>query len=123
MLASRRCVVLKFAAAGRSLAVLTVVGLALSGCATDEQHRQEAYARHAQATAHAMPLRGQGEPELEEDGLPSQAPPPANRRQEPDDPREPFSPNYGKPIAPPLRTTAVDMPASSAPRPNYAAAN
>ncbi len=120
---SRCCVVLKFAAAGRSLAALTVVGLALAGCATDEQHRQEAYARHAQAVAQAMPLRGHGEPELEDDGLPSQTPPPANRRQEPDDPREPFSPNYGQPLPPPLRTTATDAPIASSPRSSYASAN
>ena len=33
--------------------------------------------------------------ETEDDGLPAQAPPPVGIRQLPDDPNEPFSPNYG----------------------------
>lgn len=35
--------------------------------------------------------------EVEDDGLPSQAPPPARIRQMPDDPSQPYSPNYGGP--------------------------
>ena len=37
----------------------------------------------------------QAAPTTEDDGLPAQAPPPAYIRQLPDDPSEPFSPNYG----------------------------
>lgn len=35
-------------------------------------------------------------PEIEDDGLPAQIPPVRRNRTEPDNPREPFSPNYGK---------------------------
>jgi hypothetical protein len=37
---------------------------------------------------------------IEDDGLPSQVAPPAGIRQQPDDPSEPYSPNYGGPRAP-----------------------
>lgn len=33
--------------------------------------------------------------EMEDDGMEAQVPPPTRIRQEPDDPSEPFSPNYG----------------------------
>ena len=79
--------------------------LALAGCASDAEQRREAYAQ-----AHAMratPPARQPAQELEDDGLPPQVPPPANRKREPDDPREPFSPNYGRPAAPPQRAALV----------------
>jgi hypothetical protein len=123
MLASRRSVVLRFAAASRALVVFTAVGLVLSGCAKDEQYRQEAYATQTRVSGQAIALNSKAEPELEEDGLPSQMAPPANRRQDPDDPREPFSPNYGKTATPPLRTTSVETPASQPSRASIASAN
>lgn len=108
MLMSRRCL-------ERKLVVMSavVVGVAsLAGCASDREQRREAYAHEAYAMrAAALPKRA-SEPELEDDGLPSQAPPPANRRLEPDDPREPFSPNYGKPAY--GKTAAVTVPAEPA---------
>lgn len=46
--------------------------------------------------------------EIEDDGLPVQRPPLLNRRKSPDDPSEPFSPNYGQP---PARQAANERPA------------
>jgi hypothetical protein len=81
--------------------------LALAGCASDEAHRREAY---AQANAmRAMPP-AQQPADVEDDGLPSQVPPPSNRKPEPDDPREPYSPNYGRPQTVPQRA-ALTVPA------------
>jgi hypothetical protein len=48
--------------------------------------------------------------EIEADGLPAQLAP-RNRAIEPDDPREPWSPNYGS--VPPTRATAVVKPAAA----------
>ena len=42
--------------------------------------------------------------DLEADGLPAQVAPPASIRTAPDDPSEPFSPNYGR------RASASDRP-------------
>lgn len=96
MLMSRSGVRRRFCALG---ALLTAAG-AVAGCATDQDYRREAaYARDAAAVRGPMSHARAAEPELEDDGLPSQVPPPANRRLEPDDPREPFSPNYGKTAA------------------------
>lgn len=44
---------------------------------------------------------------MEADGLPAQLPPPLHRKPEVDDPREPFSPNYGPPPQPSL---PADLP-------------
>lgn len=88
---------------------LLASALTLAGCASDEEYRREAYAQ-----AHAMratpPVRDQVQ-EMEDDGLPPQVPPPANRKPEPDDPREPFSPNYGKPAPAPQRAAFAPPPA------------
>lgn len=85
--------------------VLLAASSSLAGCATDEEYRREAMMRR-QAAIVAHQAR---EAELEADGLPSQMPPPVNRRREPDDPSEPFSPNYGRsPVAPQRTTIAPD---------------
>ncbi len=99
MFSSRRGVVLKSSAACLARIAVAAVALSVAGCATDEEFRREreAYMRHVQAQQQAMAAPRFREPELEEDGLPSQVAPPANRCREADDPSEPFSPNYGKP--------------------------
>ena len=72
------------------------VGLVVAGCASS----QAAYDNRSnvgapQQVAIAAPRKA----ELEADGLAVQAPPRVHKRLEPDDPSEPFSPNYGpKPI-------------------------
>lgn len=93
--------------------------LAVAACASDEEHRRDAYGHsggypqqgyiHPQHTAMAAGAANRGpytqhqksrQPDVEDDGLPSQVPPPVNRKRELDDPSEPFSPNYGNPNAP-----------------------
>lgn len=90
------------------LPALSMLALAISlaGCASDEEYRREAMMRH-QAAITSQQMR---EVELEEDGLPSQLPPPINRRREADDPSEPFSPNYGRTVNAPQRTTIAPEP-------------
>jgi hypothetical protein len=70
---------------------LVAAALAAGGCASNHERREQARAAHQ---AYAMRTAA-AQQELEDDGLPAQVPPPANRRREPDDPREPYSPNYG----------------------------
>ena len=84
------------------LAMIGAAACALAGCATDEEYRRAAYTRDAarQNVAQQQQRQRATEPEVEDDGLPSQVPPPANRRREADDPREPYSPNYGSPVTP-----------------------
>lgn len=68
------------------------VGVALlaSGCASRTQSRT-----YAQVDLTSYDRLGK-KPEIEADGLPVQTPPLRRAREEPDDPSEPFSPNYGK---------------------------
>ena len=79
----------RIASAGRGfrLAWLAPLGLAiaLTGCATSSAEPTPA----SQALAQADRAR------MEDDGLPMQVAPAAGIRQLPDDPREPFSRNYG----------------------------
>ena len=55
--------------------------------------------------------------EIEDDGREGQVPPPRAIRREPDDPREPYSRNYGKVAAPPAPTTPAARAAAPAPAP------
>lgn len=96
MLRSRRGVQCTPFCASVARSALLVAALALAGCASDGEYRREAYAREAQAMNSSIAAQRVGEPELEDDGLPGQVPPPLDRRREPDDPREPYSPNYGQ---------------------------
>jgi len=65
----------------------------LSGCATSSEYGE--YWTGSERVA------------MEDDGLPAQLPPPLHRKSEVDDPREPFSPNYGPPPPPSL---PADLP-------------
>jgi hypothetical protein len=69
---------------GLLLAVLgpIALGLALGGCATSS----------TEPSPLSLPFDRTA---IEDDGLPAQVAPPAGLRQTPDDPSEPFSPNYG----------------------------
>lgn len=62
----------------------------LGGCASTQAPRYS-----SETTAPAPRVVAQAAPAVEDDGLPAQTPPPAHIRQLPDDPSEPFSPNYG----------------------------
>jgi hypothetical protein len=45
---------------------------------------------------------------MEDDGMPMQVPPRADIRKVPDDPREPWSPNYGSASVAPVRRADAD---------------
>ena len=64
---------------------LSIVTAALGGCSTTEAASDQAATSGRRVYA-------------EVDGLPAQAAPPAWLRQMPDDPSEPYSPNYGAPV-------------------------
>jgi hypothetical protein len=67
-----------------------------TGCASDGARRRHAYAYPGMVyVAPPTPVQPMPRAELEDDGLPAQAPPMRTRANEPDDPTEPFSPNYG----------------------------
>lgn len=134
----RRCLIRTSLIRGCALSL----SLTLAACASDEEHRREAYGQHpgttgdhyqrgsanpshqsamvagaANQTGH--PAHKSRQPDVEDDGLPSQVPPPRNRKHEADDPSEPFSPNYGNPNArrapsaqhPPARQAGTRAPA------------
>lgn len=63
--------------------------LAVSGCASHHQSTADAQRMNVRVADAAAAV------EVEDDGLPSQTPPPARIRQAADDPTEPFSRNYG----------------------------
>lgn len=73
---------------------LLLAGLA-GGCSARSDYQT---ANGGIAERHQVAAAGPRE-ELEDDGLPAQRPPLLQRRRLPDDPSEPFSPNYGS--APP----------------------
>jgi hypothetical protein len=89
---------------GLARLVLAAVTLSAAGCASDAEYRRQVHGQHVY-TQQAQAMRGAiappraAEPELEDDGLPPQVAPPVNRARTPDDPREPYSPNYGNPAA------------------------
>jgi hypothetical protein len=75
------------------------LGVSLSGCATSSAEPPPSYQTSLQAPRGA----------IEDDGLPAQTAPPARIRQLPDDPSEPFSPNYGP--QPPRRLSQAEAEA------------
>jgi hypothetical protein len=52
--------------------------------------------------------------EIEDDGREAQRPPPARMFPQPDDPSQPFSPNYGEVPLPPSPDDAEDAPPAPA---------
>ena len=82
-----------------AIAICVAVGAALAGCSASRQTQD--YQSYAGARPIAQPVVAApavAKPPkivIEGDGLPSQAPPQIRRFAEPDDPSEPFSPNYG----------------------------
>jgi hypothetical protein len=90
---------------GRSL--FLVVAIVLAGCAPSGTYTPESW----NVGGPQPPVADAGRPrvEMEADGLPAQTPPLRREPSEPDDPREPFSPNYGpRPTpAPVMKATAL----------------
>ena len=80
----------------RVLPIAKVVGagLLVSACASS-QAAYEAPSNVGMAYPGQVAVAAPPKVELEDDGLAVQAPPYVRKRVEPDDPSEPFSPNYG----------------------------
>lgn len=96
---------------GRRLLVLVPPLLVLGGCAhTDPtstyqtSYAQQGYYAGAQSLKPPAPIPV----EMEEDGRPPQLPPRVGVASAPDDPTQPWSPNYGGPARQPPRTPASD---------------
>lgn len=89
-----------------SRAILLATAVALAGCSQHTSQQTAAYdPRVAAPPYHVSPDAGR-KPDLEDDGREAQLPPLKKPRPEPDDPREPWSPNYGK-AAPVQRADAA----------------
>lgn len=72
--------------AGRAAVPLALlIAVAVTGCATGSDYQEASWYGDPQAV-------------VEDDGLPPQAPPLRRTNSGPDDPTEPFSPNYGPPL-------------------------
>jgi hypothetical protein len=100
---------------GAALCLLTAI--AAGGCQTTQRSEREWAMRAVGAPVAPAVAAYVPKPEMEADGLPSQAPPPMRRQPGPDDPTEPFSPNYGTvrvkmPVAPPEEMTPPAAPAA-----------
>lgn len=79
----------------RAVSLIAIAfALAAGGCA--ESRSKYADAAHVRALP---PQVAQAEVEMEADGLPAQVPPLRRAKPEPDEPSEPYSPNYGNPGA------------------------
>ena len=86
------------------------LALAVGACASGQADRAPP-SSVAGPIAHAAPA------ELEDDGLPAQTPPTYRAATEPDDPSEPFSPNYGNgsrdPVPAMRKADASPIPAAA----------
>lgn len=90
-----------------SCALAALFGLA--GCASDHSSQYSA------AVAEPRPVTRVAI-DVEDDGIPAQTPPPRTIRQQPDDPSEPYSRNYGG--INPSSARAVDRPDPNASSPS-----
>jgi len=103
------------------LLAVCLAGAVLAGCATRgggagaDGSYYRPYAQSPASGAAGYGHRSEwaaSQIELEDDGLPAQTPPRLMRKRGPDDPTEPFSPNYGR--APAIKqATAADAVGST----------
>ena len=102
-----------FVSRSGSLPVLSCCALAallsVGGCASTQAPR------YSSETVAPSRVVAQAASAVEDDGLPAQTPPPAYIRQLPDDPSEPFSPNYGGGNPAALDSAASEKAAPSRP--------
>ena len=120
-----RCLLLSGGRRMPPLVTVLSLSLVVAGCAVSQQagdYRARAGAPGQRVAVVNPPAGGRPQPVIEEDGLPSQAAPRYRRRVEPDNPNEPYSPNYGPPpvgsaptTAPPPATPPARSPAPAAP--------
>ncbi len=97
-----------------SPAVILAAGLA-AGCGHTQQYAYPGSYPSSYVGARAVAAVPE-KIEMEDDGKPVQAAPRAGIRQTPDDPREPWSRNYGGPSSPPVRRAdAEPTPGTSVP--------
>jgi hypothetical protein len=97
--------------------------LVLGACATSSAGTRERSA-HVSASPRYVAVSSGYSVEMEDDGIPVQSPPLASRPRMPDDPREPYSPNYGRSAAdisaqawrPLTRASALETEAPPLPR-------
>jgi len=72
-------------------ALVLLAAASAGGCASDPAAHQAAMAFPGDPVAQAITPTA----DVEDDGLEAQTPPPRRTTPQPDDPAEPFSPNYG----------------------------
>lgn len=84
------------AASAVRVLLLLLTTAALAGCATSQARTYDPPTRVSASARYEGPPNGAPAVEMEDDGLPVQPPPVARRDREPDDPTEPYSPNYGR---------------------------
>jgi hypothetical protein len=88
--------------------LFVVLGIALAGCARSGPHTQDSW--NVGGPPPVVADADRPRVQMEADGLPAQTPPLRREPSEPDDPSEPFSPNYGPRPAPALATKAAVQP-------------
>jgi hypothetical protein len=120
----RLCALRRATVVLRPLLVVAPMALLAAGCASDEAGRYEAsqpayMSRYPGDPAVAPPAQVASAPTvvIEDDGLPSQLPPLRRPVPEPDDPTEPFSPNYGLPPSAAHNGPGAGEPAAGQPAP------
>ncbi|MGL4397279.1 MAG: adhesin [Hyphomicrobium sp.] len=84
--------------------------MGLAGCAATPRYTSDAVAVAPRQTVAQVA-------DVEDDGIPAQTPPAANIRQQQDDPREPYSRNYGG-----INPSANAKPLESGPQPGSGSA-
>lgn len=102
-------------ARGSLCATVALSALLAAGCGHTQKYTYPG--SYVGATVTPAVQQQQARVEMEGDGMPPQAPPRAGLRQMPDDPTQPWSPNYGGPASPPLRkvSAAPSGPAQGGP--------
>jgi hypothetical protein len=88
------------------VAALAVAVLA-AGCASSKGPAQQSPYAQIGGPQHAAVAKAHPRVEVEDDGLPVQTAPRWRTKTEPDDPNEPFSPNYGRASPVPARAHAA----------------
>ncbi len=91
------------------LGMLLLLALASGGCSSTGHMHGQTWSRSTEPPAR-IAAEASAKTELEEDGLEAQIPPPPTIRLAPDDPSEPFSPNYGHPVGTPTVAPATPPP-------------